>query len=251
MADWESLGTMTPHRETQSPKIETSDLIRDPYQDTTSEAYFQRQKAAADRILCCDPRDFARILNTQEEAPMDKRKVRSAFESLSNLLSPECNLGRQYDGAQDAHDSECEIYLEALLNVNEPGLWVAARWFEIDMSDYYNSNDRPPLFSMVDPSPESRESRHSVQKRTADMILSYHANDHHLILGIRRLPEYAGPEDGKTIRSIQNNAQTALERLTTILVPTPNAHESYHLAQDARNSEPFWPVYDVYNWPLT
>ena len=67
------------------------------------QSYYDEHKAAADRILGCEPSDYAQILGLEE--PVSIQDVYKAFERLSNLLSPECSQGNpQYKLAQKAHD---------------------------------------------------------------------------------------------------------------------------------------------------
>ncbi len=66
------------------------------------EAFYKLHKETADRILSCQPWDYAKILNLQQ--PIYTEKVTAAFCALSNVLRPESNIGGQYELAQPAHD---------------------------------------------------------------------------------------------------------------------------------------------------
>ena len=77
--------------------------------DSSSSEDFIKHKAAADRILSCERRNYPGILGVEE--PVDEAKVDEAFALLSNLLSPQCNL-KLYDRAEEAHDSESMTILK-------------------------------------------------------------------------------------------------------------------------------------------
>ena len=69
------------------------------------ERYFNKHVAAADSILSCEVSDYSRILDLKE--PITEINAHTAFIQLSNLLSPECNIGVQYKRAQEAHNCKC------------------------------------------------------------------------------------------------------------------------------------------------
>ena len=74
------------------------------------QSYYDEHKAAADRILSCEPSHPDQILEIGGSAtPQD---VHKAFCRLSNLLSPEGSKGNpQYELAQEAHDRTYAIRL--------------------------------------------------------------------------------------------------------------------------------------------
>ena len=74
------------------------------------QSYYDEHKAAADRILSCEPSDSAQILGLED--PVSLQDVYKAFDKLSNLLSPESSKGNpQYELAQEAHDRTYSIRL--------------------------------------------------------------------------------------------------------------------------------------------
>ena len=117
-------------------------------QEEEQQAYYQEHKAVADRILACDRHDHLQILGLEE--PITEEEVYEAFESLSCLLSPECNIaGQQYEGAQEAHNCKyyMQVFEELLTYYRDIGLWEAAKQLGVDMSEYWGNNDSPPVFA--------------------------------------------------------------------------------------------------------
>ena len=177
---------------------------------TKAELYYNKHKAAADRILRCEPSDYAQILGLKE--PISLMDARKAFDQSSNLLSPECSVGNlQYDLAQEAHD--CKHIVRSLQNVTDVslGLWKAARSYGVDMTEYFGDNENPPSFDTSDPavqcdhcdrvraepmtawSDEGKNHMYKMMNRTIKRILECDPEDYELVLHkghYYRYPEY-------------------------------------------------------------
>lgn len=74
------------------------------YEENDKEAFYRIHKKTADRILSFNPSEHAKILDLQH--PISRDNVIVAYGILSSILSPEGNIGVQYELAQIAHDCE-------------------------------------------------------------------------------------------------------------------------------------------------
>ena len=97
--------------------------------------------------MSCDSSDLARILGLEE--PINEKDASLAFESLSNLLVPECRL-KLYKRAQEAYDYKQYLLVlgptDALSSINK-GCIKQLGHYRVDMTEYFGNNYAPPLFT--------------------------------------------------------------------------------------------------------
>ena len=117
-----------------------------PYKSGDKDSFYKLHKEPADRILSFHPWDYAKILHLEQ--PIKEEMMVAAFSVLSSILSPEGNIGLQYELAQEAHNCKEKYLFRHCVLLMQPDVWQAAKSYGIDMSEFSGTgNDDPPTFS--------------------------------------------------------------------------------------------------------